>query len=436
MNLISNIILVMDGCVELELLIICANILGLQDKKSIHKSRIVISQIVQILIFALLLILKYNFGTLGIFISMILYFFRFIPAIYILHNHINFKLLYLMVFCDLSVFLVNTSISNIVSNVTEIESKIISPYITIFIRAAVLIIVLIVGRKSNRQSNAAVLMTIPKYIYIMLILTIIFLSATPALITYDTDKTMVKENLLIGIVVILTIIFICIIASLFLNVIAKQHFTAVSQMMQKQVELQIDHYKELKKMNDKISRFRHDYNNHLQGILSLIQANECSQAEDYILDLRDRINKTDSGLNIFCTGNGLADALLSDKASALGEGSKIDYSGIIPGSINNVDLCIILSNALDNAIEACQKLPSPGVISVYATKQQGYFVLSIKNPTICSENYYTIPATTKTDKEQHGMGLYNIESTVKKHDGQMKIKCENGFFELMITMKI
>lgn len=436
MNFISNIILVIDGCVKLELLIICANILGLQDKNSLHKSRIIISQLVQILIFVLLLILKYNFGTVGIFISMLLYFFGFIPASYILYNHINLKILYLMVFCDLSVFLVNTSISNIVSNVTEIESNIISPYITIFIRAAVLMIVLIIGRKSNRQSNAAALLTIPKYIYIMLILTIIFLSATPALITHDTDNTIVKENLLIGFVLILTIIFICIIASLFLNVIAKQHFTAVSQMMQKQVELQIDHYKELEKMNDKISRFRHDYNNHLQGILSLIQANECSQAEDYILDLRDRINKAKSEFHIFYTGNKLADALLSGKSSEFDERCRIEYSGIIPDSINNVDLCVILSNALDNAIEACQKLPSPGVISVYATKQQGYFVLSIKNPTICSENYYTIPATTKTDKEQHGMGLYNIESTVKKHDGQMKIKCENGFFELMITMKI
>lgn len=436
MNFISNIILVMDGCVELELLIICADILGLQDKNSIHKSRIVISQIVQILIFLLLLIIKYNFGTLGIFISMILFFLKFIPAIYILYERINHKILYLMFFCDLSVTLISTSISNIVTNITENNSKIVPTYILIFIRTAVLMIVLITGRKSNRRSNAAALLTIPKYIYIMLILTLIFLSATPSLITHDTDNTIVKENLLIGIVVILAIIFLCIIALLFLNVIAKQHFTAVSQMMQKQVELQIDHYKELEKMNDKISRFRHDYNNHLQGILSLIQANECSQAEDYILDLRDRINKAKSELHIFYTGNKLADALLSGKSSEYDEKCRIEYSGIIPSSINNVDLCVILSNALDNAIEACQKLPSPGVISVYATKQQGYFVLSVKNPTICAENYYTIPATTKTDKEQHGMGLYNIENTVKKHDGQMKIKCENGFFELMITMKI
>lgn len=243
-----------------------------------------------------------------------------------------------------------------------------------------------------------------------------------------------KENFLIAIVAVLTVIIICIVVSLFLNVIAKQHFTSISQMMEKQVNLQIDHYKELEKIDAEVSRFRHDYNNHLQSILSLIQMNEYSQAEEYILKLKKEKYKSD--LHIFYTGNRLADAILSHKSSALDDGTRIEYSGIIPDSIANIDLCVILSNALDNAIEACQKLPSPGVISIYAAKQQGYFVLSIKNPTTCRENYYSIPVTTKPDKMQHGMGLYNIESTAKKCGGQIKIKCENGFFELMITMKI
>ena len=139
---------------------------------------------------------------------------------------------------------------------------------------------------------------------------------------------------------------------------------------------------------------------------------------------------------LFYTGNRLADAILSDKSSALGDNCRIEYSGIIPSSIENVDLCVILTNALDNAAEACQKIQSHSVISVQASKQQGYFVLSIKNPTACTENYSYIPSSTKSDSGQHGIGLHNIESTVKKYDGQMKVKCENGFFELMLTMKI
>ncbi|MDE7229483.1 MAG: GHKL domain-containing protein [Oscillospiraceae bacterium] len=205
-------------------------------------------------------------------------------------------------------------------------------------------------------------------------------------------------------------------------------------MMEKQVGLQISHYNELEKMDAEISRFRHDYTNHLQSILSLIQMNEYSQAEEYIQKLKKVQYKSD--LQMFYTGHKLADAILSDRSSALGKSCRIEYSGIIPSPIDNVDLCIILSNSLDNAAEACRELPSPGVISIYAAEQQGYFVLSVKNPTVCTEKYYDIPATTKPDKEHHGMGLHNIESTVKRRGGQMRIKCENGSFELMITMKM
>lgn len=436
MSFISNIVLIIDGIVELVLFIICADILGIQNKKQIHKGRIIRSLMVYVLFSVLFLVLKNCFGNVGEFFSIYMYFFRFIPATYFLYKRINFRILYLVFLCDLSVYLVGASISNIVSNITEINLNIISSSIMLLIRAVILIVILIIGKRSNSHRNAAVLLTIPNHIYIMLILTLIYLSAMPSLITHKTDNAIIKENLMIAFIAILTVILICIIASLILNVLAKQHFTAVSQMMQEQVDLQIDHYKKFEKMNAEISKFRHDYTNHLQGILSLIQANEYSQAEDYILDLRNRINKVKSELHIFDTGNGLADALLSDKASALNENCKIEYNGIIPDSINKVDLCIILSNALDNAVEACNELPSPGVISIHAAKQQGYFVLSIKNPTTCTENYYDIPVTTKPDKEHHGMGLYNIDSTVKKNDGQMKIKCENGFFELTITMKI
>ena len=108
----------------------------------------------------------------------------------------------------------------------------------------------------------------------------------------------------------------------------------------------------------------------------------------------------------------------------------------MPNSIANVDLCVILSNSLDNAIEACREISSPCTISVSAGEQQGYFVMSVKNPTTRSDSFYDIPITTKSEKEQHGMGLFNIESAVRKNNGQMKIKCENGVFELMITMKL
>lgn len=347
---------------------------------------------------------------------------------------INRKIIYLIAFFDLSVSLARTGVSNILANLLNKKASDVSPFVMIFIQAAVLIIILFAGRKNNAQRNFSALAMIPRHIYVMLMSAIICLSALSSLISFQTDNEIKKDNTLNAIVTILTVIFIGIVLSLFLNVIAKQHFTAVSQMMEKQVELQISHYEKFEKMNAEISRFRHDYTNHLKSILSLIQMQEYSQAEEYIEKLQKE--KNGSATAMFYTGNKLADAILADKSAALGDNCRIEYSGIVPSSIENVDLCVIFSNALDNAVEACREFTSPCVISIFAGTQQGYFVMSIKNPTKCPYNFYDIPPTTKPEKEQHGMGLYNIENTVKKYNGQIKVKRENGVFELIITMKM
>ncbi len=434
MNIVLRIIFLIGGCVELISIIICADLLGILLNKQINKRRIIPALIIFIGISVFALTLKNSFGKLVDVIAMSLYFFRFILAIYVLYKQIDCKIVYLTFFCELSISLFGTSLSFVLANMIGNNSNEVSSLLKLFIQLIILLITIVIRRKIDLKRNLSALSIIPRYIFILIISAVIFLSALSSLISFSTDNIIIKNNILTMIVIILTIVFICIIASLILNVIAKQHFTALSQMMEKQVELQISHYNEIEKMNYEINRFRHDYSNHLQSILSLVQMGECSMAEEYILKLKKV--KFEPAATIFYTGNRLADAILTNKSSLLDEGSRIEYSGIMPLSVENVDLCVILSNSLDNAIEACRELSSSSVISIYATSQQGYFVLSIKNPTACSDKFYDIPVTTKPEKEHHGMGLRNIESVVKKYDGQMKIKCENGFFELMITMKI
>ncbi len=434
MSFIASIFYTVSEVIQLILLILFALLLGILHKNEIKKNRIAASSITYIFITVLSVFFINNFdNSIRIFFAS-LYYIGYILSLFILTEQINRKIIYFIAFFDLSISLAKTSVSNILANLLNKEANDISPFVMIFIQTAVLIIILLAMRKNNAQRNIYVLEMIPRHIYIMLMLAIICLSALSSLISFSTDNTKRKDYFLIAIVIILTVIFLGIIFSLFLNVIAKQHFTAVSQMMEKQVELQIDHYEKLEKMNAEISRFRHDYTNHLRSILSLIQMQEYSQAEEYI----EKLQKTKNAFTttMFYTGNKLADAILADKSTALGENCRIEYSGIIPSSIENVDLCVIFSNALDNAAEACRELTSPCVISIFAGTQQGYFVMSIKNPTACDHNYYDIPPTTKPEKERHGMGLYNIENTVKKYDGQIKVKCENRVFELVITMKI
>lgn len=434
MTLILNFFDFLCGLFEITSIIICLNIFGVYNIKAITKLRFTISLSVYVSVALFYYLHISTYGTSFGFLLTILYLVKLIFPLYLMLGSINLKICYLTVFMESVVTFFSDSTTCIISNVLKIVPAKIYPTVSLCVQVSMLVLLLIIIKKADTKSVNIILKMIPARVFILLLLTVIYLGLLVSLVNFNTDNNLLKETLLMVLIITLALFLAYIITLLFMNVIAKQHFTTTSQMMEKQVELQINHYKELEKMDAEMRRFRHDYTNHLRSVLSLIQMKEYSDAEEYIEKIQNKAYT--SGAVLYYTGNKLADAILADKSAALDEHCKIDYSGIMPASIENVDLCIILSNALDNAIEACRELDSPCTIYLTAGEQQGYFVMSLRNPTARTDSFYDIPTTTKPEKEQHGMGLYNIESTVKKHEGQMKIKCENGMFELMLTMKL
>ena len=434
MNIVINIIHIIGEIAEVLAFIICFDFLEIFKTSKTSLFRLVFSIIAFIAL--TVMALYFNESSLGLaaFFATIIYLAKYIFVLFIIYGKMRLKMIYIAIFIDQIISFAAKCFSCFSANFFNIASEKSNPFVTFFIRIIVLFVLLILKRKINSPKAMIVLRLIPKRVYVMLILSIICLSALTSLVSFNTTDIITKESLLIAIIILLTVIMTCIVTSLILNVIAKQHFAVISQMMEKQVALQISHYEELEKKDAEIRRFRHDYTNHLQSILSLIKMKEYTDAKEYIEKMQKYTYK--SAAIMFYSGNKLADAILADKSSSLDEHCRIEYSGIMPTAIDNVDLCVILSNSLDNAIEACREVYSPCTISVFAGLQQGYFFMSIKNPTARSDNFYDIPPTTKAEKEQHGLGLYNIECAVKKYNGQMKIKCEDGVFELMITMKL
>ena len=424
----------MGEIAEILAFIICFDFLEIFKTSKMSISRFVISTIIFIVLTVTALYFNGNSLGFAAFIATMIYAAKYIFVLFITCGQMNLKMIYIAILIDQIISFVSECLSCLATNIFDIALENSDPFVTLFTRIIALSVLLILKKKMVSQKTTTVLRLIPKRIYVLLALSVVCLNALISLVIYNTDDVKTKESLLIVIIIILSVILACIVVSLILNVIAKQYFTTVSQMMEKQVELQIGHYEELEKMDAEMRKFRHDYTNHLKSILSLIQMKEYSDAKEYIEKIQK--NTYRSATVMFYSGNKLADAILADKSAALGENCRIEYSGIMPTTVENVDLCVILSNSLDNAIEACRDVHSPCTISVFAGLQQGYFVMSIKNPTVRSDSFYDIPPTTKTEKEQHGLGLYNIKSVVKKYNGQMKIKCENGMFELIITMKL
>ena len=103
-----------------------------------------------------------------------------------------------------------------------------------------------------------------------------------------------------------------------------------------------------------------------------------------------------------------------------------------------IDLCVVFGNVVDNAIEACQKLPNEQEkeICISARVIKDVFFIKSTNPTKKDIEISNIIMTTKEDAIDHGIGLYNIRSIVQKYDGHMQLNCANQIFTIELDFII
>lgn len=199
--------------------------------------------------------------------------------------------------------------------------------------------------------------------------------------------------------------------------------------------LELMRYEEMIQKNADVRAFRHDYKNNLFALETFIQSGRTQEAEAYIQEMTQSLNKT---VSKYQTGNILADAILSDKSDKAGNfGIKVEFEGIIPSvGIGNRDLCAILSNALDNAIEACSDM-SQCTIQISSVSKPGGFIIRISNPVkraIPIKN--GIVRTSKSDSQNHGFGISNIRKAAKNYNGYVDITCENLLFTIEVGLMI
>ena len=201
-------------------------------------------------------------------------------------------------------------------------------------------------------------------------------------------------------------------------------------MLKKQISSQLYHYKQFEEINTEIRSFKHDYINHMKCMSSMLSNKEYTELKEYIDNLSSALPTVKY---LFETGNYIADAILTEKQRSAPSDITIEFEGVVPTFIDNTDLCTMLSNAIDNAVEACCLCSGNKTIKVCSGFKHGYFILKIKNPTVNDIEKSNL-ATTKSDTVNHGFGLFNIRRTVQKYDGHVSTYCEDHIFTLNIAL--
>lgn len=188
------------------------------------------------------------------------------------------------------------------------------------------------------------------------------------------------------------------------------------------------------KTDEEIRRFRHDYKNHMIVVNAFLENGKPEKAKEYLESVNLSMFSAEYSLK---TGNFVADAILNVKQSiALADNIIIDYNGFIPPvGVRDEDLSTIISNLIDNAIEASKKIKGEKYINVEADIMGKFLVISVSNP-VAPGSVNSDLSTSKKDKRNHGIGLNNVKRVVSRYDGVIVTEFDKDTFIVDVRLKL
>lgn len=182
--------------------------------------------------------------------------------------------------------------------------------------------------------------------------------------------------------------------------------------------------------------WRHDYHNHLQVMKADLASGHLDELSAYLDDLERDLDRVDTYVK---SGNLMVDAILNSKLSLAEKGGiAVTCKAVVPESltVDDVDLCVILGNLLDNALESCEKLPAAERwLRVYLAARGAQLYVSIQNsavedPSFNARNYIT------EKRGNHGLGMKRVAAVVDKYEGFLNLANEPGIFAAEVSLPL
>ncbi len=205
-----------------------------------------------------------------------------------------------------------------------------------------------------------------------------------------------------------------------------------------QNDLLTKHYNETENIYKQMRGWKHDYHNHIQTMKAYLELGKYEDMKCYLNDLDKDLSSIDT---VIKTGNIMVDAILNTKLSlAVNQGINIKAKASVPKNlhISDIDLCVILGNLMDNAMEAAIKAENTEdrFIRVYIREMKEQLYISITNSVGGQVKKGGMSYLSTKLGKNHGFGLKRVDSIVGKYNGFINRQSEEGVFATEIMLPL
>ena len=211
-----------------------------------------------------------------------------------------------------------------------------------------------------------------------------------------------------------------------------------NRIFQIQAKNQLEMYRSISENFDNQKRKTHEYKNQISCIESLLDKKQYSKLEEYVKKIDSSLNSEPDAIN---TNNVIVNAILNTKyqeADAKGIVFVFRVNDLSEIRIDDEDVVTILTNLLNNAIEACEVCEDKKVIKFKFVKEEDRIIIAVKN-TYNNDVVYEdgeIKSTKTSNIEEHGVGIKNVLKIIEEYGGSYVIEDNNKefYFSIIITV--
>ena len=217
-------------------------------------------------------------------------------------------------------------------------------------------------------------------------------------------------------------------------ILKNKYYKRLSDFQKSQLKKQRD---EVQNIYQTMRAWRHDYHNHMQSIKAMLEMGKTAELSEYLDNLEKDLDSIDIAIR---TGNVGLDAILSSKVSIARKNNiEVNCTAKVPQDlkISDVHFCAIVGNLMDNAIEACEKIPAacPRFIRIYIGLFKSQLYISVSNSTK-EKKRRRLGELVTSKLGEHGFGLRRIDKLAEKYDGYVNRKNEPGIFATEVMLPL